>query len=97
MMAHHFLKVIDLARDSKGNQSLLEKAWDNKSVAKCWKRKYLYSEGEKDMKSHNYCTHFQMSGHWIRKCWKLHPELRGTPSKNARTRVYAVGGLILLS
>jgi tuftelin-interacting protein 11 len=32
------------------------KSWDNKSIAKCWKRKSLYSEGEVDMKSHNYCT-----------------------------------------
>jgi hypothetical protein len=24
-MAHHFLKVIDIARDSEGNQSLLKK------------------------------------------------------------------------
>jgi hypothetical protein len=27
------------------------------------------------MKSCNYCTHCNMIGHWIEKCWKLHPEL----------------------
>jgi hypothetical protein len=40
-----------------------QKSWDNNSVAKYWKRKDPYSEGEKDMKSHHYCTHYQMSGH----------------------------------
>jgi hypothetical protein len=53
------------------------KSWDNKSVAKYSKRKTPYNEGGKDMKTHNYCTHYQMSGHWIEKCWKLHH----TPSK----------------
>jgi hypothetical protein len=56
-------------------------SWDSTSVAKYWKRKVVYSESETDMKSHNYCTHCQMNGHWRRKCWKLRPELRGTPSK----------------
>jgi hypothetical protein len=23
----------------------------------------------------NYCTHCEMSGHWIGKCWKVHPQL----------------------
>jgi hypothetical protein len=67
-------------------------SWDNKNVAKYWKRKNIYSEGEKDMKSHNYCTHFQMSGHWIRKCWKLHPELQVHQEEILHTRAYAVGG-----
>jgi hypothetical protein len=57
------------------------KSWDNKSVAKFWKRKYLYSERETEMKSLNYCTHCKMSGHWSSKCWKFHPELHGTPRK----------------
>jgi hypothetical protein len=52
-----------------------QKSWDNKSVAKCWKRKTPYSEGETGMKSRNYCTHCNMRGHWIEKCWKLHPKL----------------------
>jgi hypothetical protein len=38
-------------------------SWDNKNVEKYWKRKAPYSEGEKDMKSRNYCTHCRMSGH----------------------------------
>jgi len=43
-------------------------SWEKKHVAKRWKRKYLYGENETDMKSHNYCTHCQMSAQWIRKC-----------------------------
>jgi hypothetical protein len=27
-------------------------------------------------KQRNYCTHCEMSGHWIGKCWKVHPQLR---------------------
>ena len=23
----------------------------------------------------DYCTHCDMSGHWVDKCWKLHPQL----------------------
>lgn len=23
----------------------------------------------------NYCTHCSMSGHWVDRCWKLHPQL----------------------
>jgi hypothetical protein len=26
-------------------------------------------------KQRNYCTHCEMSGHWIGKCWKVHPQL----------------------
>jgi hypothetical protein len=32
-------------------------------------------------KRRNYCSHCNLSGHWEKKCWKLHPELRHTPSK----------------
>ncbi|GLJ49506.1 hypothetical protein SUGI_1049070 [Cryptomeria japonica] len=30
-------------------------------------------------KIQNFCNHCQISGHWIEKCWKLHPELRHFP------------------
>jgi hypothetical protein len=42
-----------------------------------------YGEGEMDMKSHNYCTHCCIRGHWIEKCWKLHPELGPKKEKQA--------------
>jgi hypothetical protein len=29
---------------------------------------------KKDMKSQNLCTHCNMSGNWIEKCWKLQPQ-----------------------
>jgi hypothetical protein len=62
-------KVVE-AKDSsrKELRSSPTSSWDNKSVAKYLERKSLYSEGEKDMKSHNYFTHCQMSGHLRRKC-----------------------------
>jgi hypothetical protein len=31
---------------------------------------------KKELRSNNYCTHCNMSGHWIERCWKLHPQLR---------------------
>jgi hypothetical protein len=31
-------------------------------------------------KRRNYCTHCEISGHWEKKCWKLHPEIRQRPS-----------------
>jgi hypothetical protein len=40
-----------------------QEAWDNKSVVEDKKRKPPYSEGEIDMKLHNYFTHCQMNGH----------------------------------
>ncbi|GLJ08135.1 hypothetical protein SUGI_0081910 [Cryptomeria japonica] len=26
-------------------------------------------------KAHNYCTHYRISGNWMKKCWKLHPKV----------------------
>jgi len=30
----------------------------------------------------NFCTHCNMSGHWVKKCWKLFPQLH--PSKGKK-------------
>jgi len=35
-----------------------QKPWNNKSIVKCWKRKFPSSESKTYMKSHNCCTHF---------------------------------------
>ncbi|GLJ33555.1 hypothetical protein SUGI_0674730 [Cryptomeria japonica] len=41
------------------------------------------SSMKKKVKTHgkiqNFCNHCQISGHWIEKCWKLHPELQHFP------------------
>jgi hypothetical protein len=69
------------------------KSWDNKSVAKCWKRKSLYSESE---------TGHEVTQllHSLPNEWSLDQEmLEASPraswytKQEAHTRVYAVGGL----
>jgi len=44
------------------------------------KKEPLSRPGENEIllkeKQMNYCTHCEMSGHWIGKCWKVHPQLR---------------------
>jgi hypothetical protein len=65
-----------------------------------WKRKVPYSESETNIKSCNYCTHCNMRGIWIKKCWKLHLELGPKKDKqvmhapmkqcNKRTYIYMI-------
>jgi hypothetical protein len=46
----------------------------------------------------NYCSHCDLSGHWEKKCWKLHPQLRCNSRKKptpALTKKEAVKELVI--
>jgi hypothetical protein len=76
------------------NNHCMEKCWKRQSLQKKSSKKEERSKGHFPKKNRgndkkglwfqdrnkNLCTHCGMSGHWIEKCWTLHPQLR--PKKN---------------
>jgi hypothetical protein len=43
-------------------------------------------------KRRNFCNFCKISGHWEKKCWKLHPEIRHKSRKQNVKRAYEEGG-----
>lgn len=73
----------------------------NHSVKKCQQRKELLECGNETRKKNsllgsktmsssskhkNLCTHCNISGHWVEKCWKLHPQLHPRKGKQDKVR-----------
>jgi hypothetical protein len=76
-MHFHSTFYRDVAKNHKKKTWVKKTSMSTGSETK--KREPLSRPRDKEImlkvKRRNYCNHCEMSGHWIGKCWKVHPQI----------------------